>query len=185
MNNIIYIGIDVANMCGIAYYNPDTHKAVVYEKKGTPVAQLGAINQVIKRHKGDSVNIYFVLEKQFSFQNAVTTRSILERYGFLKWSLLACDFDVWEISPSSARNFLGVKYNPYTAKETKRKTHELLRSYVIDFPDAFSNNHSDALAVAMKQANANGHLNTLVFPQIEVGSLLKDEVNDNEDVGPA
>lgn len=167
---IIYLGIDIAALCGVAVYIPEKNRALVFETKGTPVQQLEEINWIVQNCTKDAQVVYVVFEKQYYFRNANTTRDLLERYGFLKWSLMACGFDIWEVGPSTARAFLGIPYNPKTASLSKRRTFDLLRQHYASTAP-FTTNHSDALAVAMKQAFDNGHLYELKFPEIYAGEI--------------
>lgn len=142
-----YIGLDTATLMGVAVWNPDRHIAVVTQNKGTPIEQLYFINQNVFGLMEETADCEFVMEVLHNFRNAVTTRSLLERYGFLKWSLKAVQFEVEEVSPDMARSFLGTK--------EKEDTFRYFTKYFDG--SMLTNNHTDALAVAIYQSTLDGY----------------------------
>lgn len=140
----LYVGLDTATVTGVAFWNPRMQVAAVVEFKGSPVEQLHSILGELPYKKADVV---FVLEKLYNFRNAKTTRSLLERYGYLKYTLIERGFRVEEVHPRMARNFLKVA------------TKEDVFRYFIPFYRGnlyLSSNHTDALAVALYQADCDG-----------------------------
>lgn len=141
-----FIGLDTALVTGIALYNSEMNYAGVMQRKGTPVEQLATIIAVISHLRlgwVDSSQIVLVMEKLHNFRNAVSTRSLLERYGYLKNSLLERGYQVQEVSPKEARSFLGVG--------GKEETFHLLKTRFQG--TLFSSDHADALAIALYQAS--------------------------------
>src|SRR5687767_8973013 len=145
--NYSYIGLDTATVMEVAVWCPDTHIATVVQNKGTPVEQLFFINQYVFGYLEDGADNEFVMEKQHYFRNADTIRSLMERYGSLKWTLQSIGFTVNEISPDIARKFLGTK--------EKEDTFALFTKYFTG--SMMTNNHSDALAVAIYQSTLDGY----------------------------
>lgn len=147
MKQLHYIGLDVATMAGIAKWIPEINVAVVDEMKGTPNHQLQYIINSVLPPKEMAVETIFVLEKPFHFQNANTTRSLLERYGFIKYSLLGFGYQVREPNLNSARAWLGV-----------RDKQGVFDHYVphLNSGRMLTSNHTDALLVAMYEAQQDG-----------------------------
>lgn len=143
--NEIYIGLDTATTTGISLYIPKDNLSVVTLKKGNPIEQL---DYILDRINGDfpKVGYTFVLERQHYFRNAKSIRSLVERYGYLKHSLLREGYRVEEVSPDAARKTLGVK--------GKQGAFD----YLFDFYEGcnLTDDHTDALAVALHQAKEDG-----------------------------
>lgn len=135
-----YVGLDTATVMGVAFYQPDFHVASVYEVRGTPLEQRRFI---CERAKEDMV---YVFEKQHHFRNAVTARSLLERYGYLKWFLLDAKMLVREASPLPVRKLLGCK--------NKDTVHRIMMPFIVGMH--LTSNHTDALAVALYAAHQDG-----------------------------
>jgi hypothetical protein len=156
----IFIGMDCAIVGGVACYDPNEHIALVTELKGTPLNHLQQINALLILLKGWSLrDKVFVFETLVHFRNAVTVRSLLERTGFLKWSLTGVGFETYDVDPNTARKFLGTG--------TKEAT---LKFFAPNFKGSFlTNNHTDALAIALYKANMDGY--TPNFKQLKVERL--------------
>ncbi len=135
-----YVGLDVASWCGVAIFMPSSNKATVTEVKGTPPEQA----EFIKNYLSTECTVVFELEMYF--RNAKTIRSLIERQGYIKHALLYQSCRVTEVPPKSARKFLGTK--------SKIETHH---KFIDNFSgEPLTNNHTDALAVAMYQAYQDG-----------------------------
>jgi hypothetical protein len=145
MNNRLYVGLDVATKLGIALWKPLENVAHVEMVKGEPVDQVVRVLEVAGFGSGGKnpvSELVFVMETLPSFQNARTTRSLLERYGYLKHTLKCTGFPVMECNISSIRHSLGVNkkmqvfdyFLPYY-----RGTH-------------LTTDHTDALATAIHQS---------------------------------
>ena len=82
----IYIGLDIATVTGIAVYKTTFNKAEVIQYRGSPLSLMSFI-----RDKVLDLGYYkpiFVLEEPLHFRNAIVTRSLLTRYGFIKYSFM-------------------------------------------------------------------------------------------------
>lgn len=135
-----YVGLDVATWCGIAIFIPSANKATVQDFKGTPLEQAEHIKNYI------STDCTVVFELEMYFRNAKTIRSLIERQGYIKHALLWQSCRVTEVPPKSARRFLNTK--------SKAETHH---KFIDNFwGEPLTNNHTDALAVAMYQAYQDG-----------------------------
>lgn len=143
---LVYIGIDPATVCGVAIYYPEQNMARVMEVKGTPVEQLSTILEYLFKDIGEEKLLIFSMEKLHNFRNANTTRSLLERYGYLRHTLDSLGFPVRETSPASVRAHLQVK--------TKTELFDYLGSFYRG--KHLTNNHTDALAIAIYQAWLDG-----------------------------
>lgn len=147
MKSKVYLGLDTAIISGIAVWYPLTFKAYVVQVKGTPPETFGYLCQkvmplIVKEQPT------VVMEKLTHFRNADTTRSLLERYGFIKYSLM-CNYQglrIEEPTTSLARGNLKVK--------DKEDVFKLLSQY---YQGAyFTDNHADALSVAIYQSVNDG-----------------------------
>lgn len=171
MNQFIdrwYIGLDIATISGIAIYSPLKHAAVVGQSKGEPIYQLDDIiaKSVPKNLVGYSIQ--FVLEEPHHFQNATTTRSLISRYGYIKYSLMGLKYPVYEVNLNSARHWLGTK--------TKKETHLLFTQYFRG--DFLTSDHTDALAVAMYKAHKDGYArSTLDLNDFTIFQMPKEGIN--------
>jgi hypothetical protein len=141
----VYVGLDTAKVMGAAIWFPRQQKAWVEECKGSPLAQWKFIQDLL--YPVPEEDVVFVFEKQHNFYNAKTTRSLLERYGFLKFSILGSTrCQVREVSPKVARAYLETS----TKKETFRR-------FIPYFAgDYLTDNHTDALAVAIYESHTDG-----------------------------
>lgn len=105
----------------------------------------------------------FVIERLHSYRNKTTVRSLLERSGYIKWSLTAQGYKVLEASPDMVRSHLGVngkvtmfdKLLPYY--NGKRLTAD----------------HTDALACAMYQAELDGW--SVDWKRLDILDLIREE----------
>lgn len=147
MNSTSYIvGLDVATKCGVAIVNQTSKKITTLVYNGTPAMQLESLVDLF----GEDWNgITVRIESLQTFRNAVTTRSLLTRTGYLAYSLEKFGAKIEYVSPSQARKNLGVK--------TKDEVHKLF-SHVA----GITNDETDAIAVA-----AFGLTNNLEGWQIE------------------
>lgn len=146
----IFIGLDVAERMGVATWNPQLNKAYVHVAKGSPIHQLDYIFKEVLVEPEPLVEepkFIFVIERLHNFQNKNTVRSLLERTGFIKYSLISAGFRVEEVSPLMARAYLGVS--------TKENLRVKLEQYFTGI--RMTDDHSDALAVALYQASLEGY----------------------------
>jgi hypothetical protein len=138
----IYIGLDVATVTGISIYQPVWGQAKVTQFRGEPLQLFGFIKEYVL----DPYLYYtkvFVMELPNHFRNAATTRNLLERYGFIKYTLIDYGQNPVEVNLNSVRSYFRTK----NKEEVKRyfKPHYKGKK-------AFTDNHSDALAVAIYQS---------------------------------
>lgn len=89
------VGLDLATTSGIALYDDDEVKVTTY--KGTPIELLTKIESYLKPGS------LCVIEEHKHFRNAKTTRSLLERNGFIFWSLVAKGYEVQKLFPGKGR----------------------------------------------------------------------------------
>lgn len=144
---VVYVGLDTAKWTGIAAWNPLVHAAEVVQVKGEPVEQLLFISQHILNYAAEHVEFIFVMEKQHNFRNATTARSLLERYGYLKYSLLSIGYEVREAGPHPVRKNICCK-----SKE------ETFRRFIPFYEgDVLTDNHTDALALALWASAQDGY----------------------------
>lgn len=154
-----FIGVDTAEVAGFAYYFPFSNEATVFEYKGTPLEQWELLIQMIERVSVPSVSF----EELHNFNYPRAVRPLFERYGFLKWSALGLKFySVKEVHPMSARSLLKCK--------TKAAVLEKMREFT-ETPEKLTNNHTDALAVAIYTAYKQGHFQDGELPKIQVKEL--------------
>jgi hypothetical protein len=153
MNYTAFVGLDVAETMGIALYFPYSDEAHVFEYTGDPIEQLRYLTSILELITEPLI----CMELMHHFRNAITTRSLMGRYGYLKWSLKEIGYSISEISHQVSRSYLNAT--------TKKMTHDLLKQG----NSKITENHTDALAPAMYGAFL--HLNkSLVLPKIEVKS---------------
>jgi Holliday junction resolvasome RuvABC endonuclease subunit len=135
---MIYIGLDTATTMGVAVFAPNTHKVYVAESKGSPLQQMRFISEKVL--PGLSLgHTYIALEQLHNMRNAVTVRSFMERYGYIKWTLAERDWKVFDIPPQVARASLGCT--------TKMDVFDyFLPAYK---GSKLTHNHTDALALAL------------------------------------
>lgn len=152
MTTRTYIGLDVAETLGIAIYRP-IHFALVTTVKGTPPEQYAKVKRVIQSiHDLTSPTIVFELPNHF--RNGKGTRTLLGRYGYLLWTLRDETLDVHEVNLNSARSFLKCK-----------NKQEVLDFFLPWYTGSeLTDDHTDALAVAMYQAHVWGHLQEPFVP---------------------
>lgn len=159
----IYVGLDMATVTGIAIYIPKEPIAIVHQYKGNPIEQLNTIKKLLNiymttnNYKTISNYPYtFVIEELKTFRNAHTTRLLLEMTGYIRYSLVSLGYRVLEVAPSIVRSYLDTK--------TKQGTLDFfLPRYT---GSNLTNNHTDALALAIYQAHADGHSEDLNSLQI-------------------
>lgn len=126
------VALDVATSMGVCYFKIQDNKFYCTTYKGTPVEQLRMLLDVL----GDDVHKCLVIIEQLNdFMNANTTRSLLERIGYIKNSLLRVDAEIKMVNAMSVRKYLGVK--------GKEGVKELFSKYGLD------SDQSDALAVML------------------------------------
>ena len=126
------VALDVATSMGVCYFRIQDNKFYCTTYKGTPIEQLRTLLDVL----GDDVyNCLVIIEQLNDFMNANTTRSLLERIGYIKNSLLRVGAEIKMVNAMSVRKYLGVK--------GKEGVKELFSKYGLD------SDQSDALAVML------------------------------------
>lgn len=137
---IVYVGLDVAEVMGIAIVPKlEDHISFVLSVKGNPVDQLNKLLQVILSTLDTDMEPIFVIEMLHHFRNKQTVRSLSERIGYLKHSLLAFGYQVREVGVSEARAAIG----------TKSKEETLMRFVPFYSGEELTSDHTDALAIAL------------------------------------
>lgn len=150
-----YLGLDIAEDMGAALYFAHSQQAHVFEYNGTPVQQWKFVKTLIYYNPQTLV----CMELMHHFRNAITTRSVFGRYGFIKWSSVEYGYTPREISHQVARSFVHAK--------GKRGVHvAFLSEYRGE--KQLTDNHTDALAIAMFAAHLDGLLPEFKVPEIEV-----------------
>lgn len=144
MNRRLYCGLDVATKLGIALWNPLENVAHVEMVKGEPVDQIIRVLEIAGFGGMEEVppELVFVMEILPSFQNARTTRSLLERYGYIKHTLKCTGFPVMEVNVSSVRHSLGVS--------SKMQVFDYFLPHYMG--THLTTDHTDALAAAICQS---------------------------------
>jgi hypothetical protein len=153
MKKNLYCGLDIATTMGVALWEPESHVALVTEVKGSPVEQYVYIyNNIILTNRKESYierwvqvedinKIVFTLEQLAYFRNAKTTRSLLERLGYIKYSLLSVGQEVNEVTATVARRSFGVI-----------KKHPIMKIFQDRTDMKLTDNHTDALALVIHQS---------------------------------
>lgn len=152
---VVYLGLDVAQTTGIAYYSGDSAK--VTDVKGYPYNQFKLIARLIRKRLEYDEEVVVVMEQPVHFQNAKTTRDLLQRYGYLKWSLLHTGCKVLEVNLNSVRSFLKCR--------TKQSVFELMLDFYVG--SRLTDDMTDALACCLYQAHIDGKLELPIIPQID------------------
>lgn len=140
-----YVGLDIAETMGVAVWQPEIQRATVYEVKGNPVVQLIELGEQILIPLGEEDKPLIAIELLTYLRNAKTTRSILERTGFLRHNLLNFGYTVEDVNLNTARRYLGTK--------SKFDTQEKFKHYLKSITD----NHADALAVCIYISSIEGY----------------------------
>jgi len=143
--NFYYIGIDTAETMGLAVWEPITHIAKVFQAKGTPVGNLIVIKSVLENLYSSDISIS--MEELYNFKYPKVVRSLFQRYGYIKYSLVELGYKIEEVHPRSARKALDAK-----TKEGARIKLEYRFTGL-----KLTDNHSDALAVAICTSIKDGH----------------------------
>lgn len=131
-NTIDWIALDVAKSCGVAIlYSSGVVRVTTVV--GSPQQQLDRLVEII----GDNNEFSLVIETLTYFRNAKTIRSLLERSGFLKYSLMNSYLikKIEQVSATDARKALRVK--------SKGEALKFFRKYL----PKINNDESDALAL--------------------------------------
>lgn len=145
-----YLGLDTATVTGIALYNVKHNFVGVTLNKGTPIDLYTNVLNILTQMSRLGVEqnkIAIVIEAQHFIRNAKTIRSLSERIGYVRFSLVVGGYRVVDIAPKVARRLLGTV--------DKQSTFQLLCSYYEG--SMFSSDHADATAVALAQAKLDGY----------------------------
>lgn len=150
----IYVGLDVAGTTGVSLFFPRQNEAICFSIKATPIEQIQEvirnslrIKQQYNIQHEDNTDLLFCFEKVFHFRNAKTTRDLVERYGFMKYTLLHGRYRVVEVHLRSARSWLGVK----------SKQENLMHFVPHYMGSMLTSDHADATSCALYQAHLEGH----------------------------
>ncbi len=141
-----FVGLDIATTTGIAIYIPSKNVAAVGLSKGLPGHQLDEIISMTIPLPKEFFHLNYVLEEPHHLRNAKTALSLISRYGYLKYSLMGLGYGVSEVNLNSARAWLGTK--------DKQGTHLFFTEYFVG--SYLTSDHTDALAVALYEANLRG-----------------------------
>lgn len=166
MTSPIYIGLDIATTTGISIYSPENNRAKVHQYTGTPNQLWTFIHgEVLHRYQFYPVK-NFVLEIPLHFRNAKTVRSLNQRYGYIRYSLQDYGHLASEMNLREVRGYFLAK----NKEEMREYFKPMYRG-----KKAFTDNHSDALAVAIYKAVLHGYEFYPVTFQIE--EMLVDETH--------
>lgn len=103
----LMIGLDIAEKMGVVYYRQNSSVYYCTTYKGTPIQQMQMLEDVAGEDIKNAIVFY---EELNTFVNANTTRSLLQRAGYLKNSLLKLGaLTVDPVNAIAARKFLGCK----------------------------------------------------------------------------
>lgn len=155
----MFIGLDIAQTMGVAVVTSDSPTILLAEVKGEPPEQEAVLAYLVSRYKS-SYRQHFILEMPSHFRNAKTTRSLIERYGYLKYTLVTYDMDVNEFSPPVIRSALGLP-------NRKRDVLQYFREMFPAYAQFLTDNHTDALATAIAGAMYMGEELDLAHPQLK------------------
>lgn len=149
----IYVGLDLATVSGLAIYIPNNPIAIVHQHKGNAIQQLNTIKKLLNVYiyntNNKNNNSYiFIIEELHTFRNGNTTRFLLEMTGYIKYSLIDSGYRVVDVAPSEVRKYLGTK-------DKKGTLDFFLPRYT---GSNLTNNHTDALGLAIYQAAQDGHI---------------------------
>ena len=100
-------GLDIAKRTGIASYNHKTDEVFVTTFAGSPIELLGCVKSLLPLPEFVEK---VVIEKHVHFRNANTTRALLERLGYVKWSLQNFGYETVDLFPGRGRKFLTARY---------------------------------------------------------------------------
>lgn len=126
------IALDIARSCGVAVlYKNNVVKVTTIV--GTPQQQLSALIDLI----GENKNFTLAIEKLTYFRNANTIRSLLERSGYLKFSLIE-KYEISSVHGISATN---------ARKSMKLKSKKGVLNFFKKFYKKINDDESDALAL--------------------------------------
>jgi len=140
-NEFCYIGLDIAMNLGLAILYTNSKVIKVKEITGTPNKQLDYITNEVLSTVSVKLRPIFVSEGLHNFRNANTVRSLCERMGYIKYSLIGAGFKFIEVAPRVARAYL----------KTSSKT-ETFDFFVPRYTGTnLTNNHTDAIAVVLYQ----------------------------------
>ena len=103
----LIVALDIAEKMGVVYHWVDSGVYNCTTYTGTPIRQMEMLEDVLGEDVKGAVVVY---EQLNTFVNANTTRSLLQRAGFLKNSLLRLGAGGAEpVNAIAARKFLGLK----------------------------------------------------------------------------
>lgn len=143
-----YIGLDIATVTGMALYRTESETIEVALNKGDPISQYARLNNFLESLDFRDRHPVFLLEKPLHFRNANTLRQLVERYGYIKHSLIhAGVYRVEELNLNSVRKHLQC-----------RSKEEVFRFFVpLYLGDYLTSDHTDAAALCLYQAAVEGH----------------------------
>lgn len=132
-----YIGLDLAIVSGICVLNAESKEAFLFQHKGTPLELLSfLVTFVLDGTTTQKVGI----EELHQFRNATTTRSLLQRSGFIRYTLESYQIDTKEVNMESVLSIL------------KLKSKQDLFDYIVFGTESLiplTSNHTDALGIAL------------------------------------
>jgi len=132
-----YIGLDLAIVSGICVLDAERKEAFLFQHKGSPIELLSfLITFILDGTTAQKVGI----EELHQFRNATTTRSLLQRSGFIRYTLESYGIDTKEIHMESVLSMLQLKSKKELFDYILLGTKSLL---------SLTSNHTDALGIAL------------------------------------
>ena len=160
-SELVFVGLDLATIAGMAMISEDLKDCWVYEFKGNPYEQFFQIQNIICNQPA-----IWGIEELHIFRNAKTVRSLAERSGFIKWMLKGVLKEkVMMVQVSKARKYIGAK--------NKEQARELMQC-LVQGNGKLTDNHSDAILVAQMVARETlkiDDMNQAIVPRVHIGIL--------------
>lgn len=101
--NEMLIGLDLATVSGVALAWSPNECVYVASIKGDPIVQLDQIRDMIIEYRRGGENVNVIIEQHVHFRAAKTTRSLIERIGYTRYSLYNDGHNVNVIWPYKSR----------------------------------------------------------------------------------
>lgn len=136
-----YIGLDLAIVSGICVIDTDTNTIDLFQHKGTPIELLDWLFAFIIENEEEGVDSQKMgIEELHQFRNANTTRSLLQRSGYIFYTLSGYKFTVEMVNMESVLPVLKCK--------NKKELFEYALA-ITKHSIPITSNHSDALGIAL------------------------------------
>lgn len=118
---------------------------IIGSVKGNPIEQLDFVESMLSHFFKDRDEIVIAFELMQHMRNAKTIRSLSERVGFLKYSLIDMGYETVEVSTPAARKHSGVK----NKVEANTYCQTMVDLFGRGFDKPVSQDMSDALILAI------------------------------------